>query len=44
MIDNEDRNAIGQGAVRLAALVFLILVAATVAGLALRLFQIVSGI
>ena len=44
MMDNDDTQAIATGAVRLAALVFLILVAATVAGLALRLFQIVSGV
>ena len=44
MIDNEDRNVIGMGVVRLVAFVALVLVGAITAGAALRLFQIVSGV
>ncbi len=44
MIDDDDRQAIGQGVIRLAAFVLLVLVAAATAGFAVRLFQIVSGV
>ena len=44
MIDNEDRNVIGVGVIRLVVVVAFILVGAVTAGAALRLFQIVSGI
>ncbi len=44
MIDDDDRRAIGQGVVRIVAVVVTVFAAAATAGLALRLFQIVSGI
>ena len=44
MIDNDDRKAVGMGVIRLMAFVALVLAGAVTAGLALRLFQIVSGI
>ena len=44
MIDDEDKQAIGEGVLRLAVIVAVILIGAVVAGFALRLFQIVSGI
>jgi hypothetical protein len=48
MIDDDDRQAIGQGAVRLLAYGVLVLAGAATAGLAaglaVWLFQIVSGI
>ena len=44
MIDDEDRSVIGMGVIRLVAFVALVLLGAVVAGGALRLFQIVSGI
>lgn len=43
-MDADDRRAIGIGAVRLLFVVALILMGALTAGLALRLFQIVSGV
>lgn len=43
-LDDEDRQAIGTGMIRLAVIEFLILVGVLTAGLALRLFLIVSGI
>ena len=44
MIDDEDRQAIVMGAVRVIAVAFLVVVGAIVAGVALRAFQIVSGV
>ena len=44
MIDDADRRAVILGAIRLVAFVVLILIGAAVAGGALRLFQIVSGV
>lgn len=44
MIDDDDRQAIGQGVVRLLAVMLVILAVAGTVGLAFRLFQIVSGI
>ena len=44
MIDDEDRNVIGTGVIRLAVYVLLVLVGAATAGLALRFFQFASGI
>lgn len=44
MIDDEDRQAIGQGVIRLAVIEFLILLGVATAGLALRLFLWTSGI
>ena len=44
MIDDEDKQVIGEGVIRVVTIVALILIGAVAAGLALRLFQIVSGI
>ena len=44
MIDDDDRQAIGQGVIRLAVIVLVVLTAAATVGLSVRLFQIVSGI
>ena len=44
MMDDEDRNAVGMGAIRLVAFMVCLIAGAIAAGLALRLFQIVSGI
>ena len=44
MMDDDDRQALAQGAARLLAYGVMILAAAAFAGLALRLFQIVSGV
>lgn len=44
MIDDEDRQAIGQGAIRLVVIEFLILLGVATAGLSLRLFLWASGI
>ena len=44
MIDGDDTRAIATGMIRLAVFALLVLVGAAVAGSALRLFQIVSGI
>jgi hypothetical protein len=44
MFDDEDRKTIGTGVIRVAVVAFLILMGATIAGFALRVFQIVSGI
>lgn len=44
MIDDEDRQVIGTGVLRLAALVLLFLVCAATAGGAVRLFLWTSGI
>ena len=44
MIDDEDRNAIGMGVIRIVAFVALALLVALVAGAAIRFFQFTSGI
>ncbi len=44
MMDNDDRRVVVLGAIRVVSLAALVLLGAAVAGAALRLFQIVSGI
>lgn len=43
-MDDEDRQIIGQGVIRVVIVVVLVLGTAVTAGAAFRLFQIVSGI
>ncbi|MHC4592988.1 MAG: hypothetical protein ACYS8L_09890 [Planctomycetota bacterium] len=44
MIDGDDTRAIATGVIRVLAVALLILIGAAIAGGALRVFQIVSGI